>query len=107
MRLRASPRAVAAFGEVFGDAVRDALDAAPPPDERGWREATLSFEHETAAAHRLAGFGGDIEVLRPDVVRTRLLTTAQQILERYQPPKEPRSSSPLIPPGGIRARLNS
>lgn len=85
VRLRASPRAVAAFGEVFGDAVRDALDAAPPPDERGWREVTLSFEHEIAAAHRLAGFGGDVEVLWPDAVRARLLATARQILERYQP----------------------
>jgi predicted DNA-binding transcriptional regulator YafY len=45
----------------------------------------LSFEHEIAAAHRLAGFGGNVEVLWPDAVRTRLLATARQILERYQP----------------------
>ena len=85
MRVRASPAALAAFPEVFGDAVQRALDVAPSPDERGWREVTLSFEHEIAAAHRLAGFGGDVEVLWPETVRTRLLATARQILERYQP----------------------
>jgi predicted DNA-binding transcriptional regulator YafY len=85
VRVRAAPRALAVFGEVFGDAAGGALDAAPPPDERGFREVTLSFEHEIAAAHRLAGFGGDVEVLWPDAVRTRLLSTARQILERYHP----------------------
>jgi glutamate dehydrogenase (NAD(P)+) len=44
---------------------------------------TLSFEHERAAAHRLAGFGGQVEVLAPPAVRTRLVTTARQILRRY------------------------
>ena len=56
--LRASPRAPAAFGEIFGRAAGPALAAALPPDEDGWRVVTLSFEHERAAAHRLAGFGG-------------------------------------------------
>jgi predicted DNA-binding transcriptional regulator YafY len=82
--VRASPQAVAAFGEVFGDAVRAALDAAPPADEAGWREVTLTFEHELAAAHRLAGFGGHLEVLTPPAVRHRIVETARHILERYQ-----------------------
>jgi len=83
VRLRASPRALAAFGEVFGDDARPALDAAAPPDVRGWRTVTLSFEHELAAAHRLAGFGGQVEVLSPPSVRTLLVTAAQGILDRY------------------------
>jgi predicted DNA-binding transcriptional regulator YafY len=82
--VRASPQAVAAFGEVFGDAGRAALDTAPPTGERGWREVTLTFEHEAAAAHRLAGFGGQLEVLTPPAVRTRLVELARHILERYQ-----------------------
>jgi predicted DNA-binding transcriptional regulator YafY len=85
VRLRASPRAVAAFGEVFGDGIRDALDAAPAPDEQGYREIELSFEHEMAAAHRLAGFGGEVEVLSPPDVRALLVSAARQILARYQP----------------------
>jgi predicted DNA-binding transcriptional regulator YafY len=44
---------------------------------------TLSFEHEVAAAYRLAGFGSDVEVLSPPTLRDRLARTARQILSRY------------------------
>jgi predicted DNA-binding transcriptional regulator YafY len=84
VRLRASPEALAVFGEVFGDAVRPALDAALPPDGQGWQVVTLSFEHERAAAQRLAGFGGRVEVLAPPSVRELLLAAAQEILDRYR-----------------------
>ena len=59
------------------------MEAALPADEHGWRVVTLSFEHEVAAAHRLAGFGDQVEVLTPPAVRTRLVDTARQILRRY------------------------
>jgi predicted DNA-binding transcriptional regulator YafY len=81
--VRASPGALAAFGEVFGDPGQAALDAAPPADEHGWREVTLTFEHEAAAAQRLAGFGGQLEVLSPPTVRSRLVEIAERILDRY------------------------
>ena len=80
--LRASPGALAALPEVFGQAAGPAL-AAAPLDADGWRVVTLSFEHETAAAYRLAGFGDQVEVLTPAPVRDRLVRTAQQILSRY------------------------
>lgn len=79
----ASAQALAAFPEIFGDTVREALNAALPPDEHGWQEVTLSFEHVKAAAHRLAGFGAQVEVLSPPAVRQHLLATAQGILSRY------------------------
>jgi predicted DNA-binding transcriptional regulator YafY len=81
--LRASPRALALFSEIFGQAAVSALAAALPPDEHGWRVLTLSFEHERAAAHRLAGFGDQVEVLTPSSVRAGLVATARQILGRY------------------------
>jgi predicted DNA-binding transcriptional regulator YafY len=83
VRIRASARALAAFPEIFGEAAREAVSAALPPDEHGWRELVLSFEHETAAAYRLAGFGAEVEVLSPPAVRKHLLATAQGILSRY------------------------
>jgi predicted DNA-binding transcriptional regulator YafY len=84
VRVRASAEALAVFPEVFGDAVRPALDAAPPADERGFRDVALTFEHEAAAVQRLAGFGGWVEVLSPPVLRARLITTARELLGRYQ-----------------------
>jgi predicted DNA-binding transcriptional regulator YafY len=80
--LRASPRALAAFPELLGDQVRSAI-AAAAADEHGWRELTVSFEHERAAAHRLAGFGAHVEVLSPATVRDELLAAARGILNRY------------------------
>jgi len=85
VRLAASPDALAAFGEVFGAAAAPALEAAEPPGQDGWRVLTLSFEHERAAVHRLAGFGDQVEILDPPSVRAELLATAREILGRYQP----------------------
>jgi predicted DNA-binding transcriptional regulator YafY len=81
--LRASPAAMAAFGEIFGQAAGPALAAALAPDEDGWRVVTLAFEHERAAVHRLAGFGDQVEVLAPPSVRAGLVATARQVLRRY------------------------
>jgi hypothetical protein len=83
VRVRASPAALAAFPEVFGDGAGRALAAAGPPDGRGWREVTLTFEHEVAAGHRLAGFGGQVEVRSPPAVRDWLLATAREIVSLY------------------------
>jgi predicted DNA-binding transcriptional regulator YafY len=83
VRLRASPHALAILPEVLGDYARDAIGAAGPPDEQGWRSLVLSFEHEQAAVHRLAGFGPLVEVQSPLAVRDLLVATAQGILERY------------------------
>jgi predicted DNA-binding transcriptional regulator YafY len=84
VRLAASPGALAALGEVFGAAAAPALEAAEPPGQDGWRVLTLSFEHERAAVHRLAGFGDQVEILDPPSVRAELLATAREILGRYQ-----------------------
>jgi predicted DNA-binding transcriptional regulator YafY len=81
--LLASPQALEVFHEIFGQAAGPALEAALPPDEDGWRVVTLSFEHELAAAHRLAGFGGRVQVLSPPSVRDGLVATARAILSRY------------------------
>jgi predicted DNA-binding transcriptional regulator YafY len=86
VRLRASAAALAAFPEVFGDVGRQVVGAAGPPDAAGFSTVTLTFEHETAAVQRLAGFGGQVEVLSPASVRTRLVATARQLLEVYASP---------------------
>ena len=67
-----------------GGHLAPALEAAEPPGQDGWRVLTLSFEHERAAVHRLAGFGDQVEILDPPSVRAGLLATAREILGRYQ-----------------------
>jgi predicted DNA-binding transcriptional regulator YafY len=83
VRVRATPAALAAFPYVFGDPGRRAADAAGPPGPDGSRAAELTFEDERAAAHRLAGFGGEVEVLSPVAVREGLIATARKLLARY------------------------
>ena len=86
VRLRASPQALAMFGEIFGDASSGAVASAGEPDGEGFREVTLTFEHEKAAAHRLAGFGGQVEVLSPPSVRHEIVAAVRETLARYEPP---------------------
>jgi predicted DNA-binding transcriptional regulator YafY len=88
--LRASPDALSVFPEVFGDLGRQAAEAAGPGPAgptaaAGWRAVRLTFESERAAAHRLAGFGREVEVLAPEAVRVLLLGTARELLHRYAP----------------------
>ena len=66
VRLRATATALGIFPYVFGDAGRRAAEAAGAADADGLREVVLTFEEERVAAHRLAGFGGEIAVISPD-----------------------------------------
>ena len=86
VRVRATATALGVFPSVFGDAGRRAAEAAGPPGADGLREVTLTFEEERAAAHRLAGFGGEVAVMAPETVRTMLVATARELLARYDPP---------------------
>jgi predicted DNA-binding transcriptional regulator YafY len=88
--LRASPDALAIFPEIFGQAAGPVLAAALAPDEEGWQIVTLSFEHELAAAYRLAGLGGLVQVLSPLSVRDELLLRARDILARYDAGRQSR-----------------
>jgi predicted DNA-binding transcriptional regulator YafY len=83
VRARLSRSALAALPYVFGDTGKDVARAAGPPDADGFREVTFAFEDERAATQRLAGFGGEVEVLSPPAVRDRLVATARQLLARY------------------------
>jgi len=83
VRVRATATALGIFPFVFGDAGRRAAEAAGPADADGLREVVLTFEEERVAAHRLAGFGGEVAVMAPETVRTALIATARELLARY------------------------
>jgi predicted DNA-binding transcriptional regulator YafY len=89
VRVRATATALRIFPHVFGDAGRRAAEAAGPADADGLREVVLTFEEERVAAHRLAGFGGEVAVISPGAVRTELISTARELLARYAGPGTP------------------
>jgi predicted DNA-binding transcriptional regulator YafY len=88
VRVRATPTALGSFPVVFGDAGSRAAVAAGPAGPDGLREVVLTFEDERAAAHRLAGFGGEVTVVYPETVRNGLIATARDLLARYGPPRD-------------------
>jgi predicted DNA-binding transcriptional regulator YafY len=83
VRVRATATALAIFPYVFGDAGRRAAAAAGPPDRDGLREVVLTLEEERVAAHRLAGFGGEVAVISPETIRKELIAAAKDLLARY------------------------
>jgi predicted DNA-binding transcriptional regulator YafY len=85
VRVRATAAALAIFPHTFGDVGRRLAQEAGPADADGRREVTLTFEGEHVAAHLLAGFGGEIEVVSPESVRNLLVETARRLLAAYVP----------------------
>ena len=83
VRVRATATALAIFPHAFGAAGHRAAQAAGAADSGGSREVALTFEEERVAAHRLAGFGGEVEVISPESVRTELIALATALLARY------------------------
>ncbi|MGH2364569.1 MAG: helix-turn-helix transcriptional regulator [Chloroflexota bacterium] len=81
--LRVSPEAFTILPELFGDAAGPAMAAAGPPECDGSRTLTLTFEHEKAAAFRLAGFGDTVEVVSPGSVRNQIVAIAHGTIRRY------------------------
>ncbi len=102
VRVRATAAALAIFPYVFGAAGTRAAEAAGPPGADGLREVVLTFEDERVAAHRLAGFGGEVAVISPEAVRAELIATAAGLLARYRelPRNHPRRVR--APPTGAR-----
>jgi predicted DNA-binding transcriptional regulator YafY len=78
--VRAAPNFVPELPIYFGDAVRDQLARAGPPDAEGWITLQLSFESLEAARARLLGFGRGVEVLEPWALRRSILDYAEQIV---------------------------
>jgi predicted DNA-binding transcriptional regulator YafY len=84
VRVWATATALAIFPFAFGAAGGRAAGAAGPAGPDGRREVLLTFEEERVAAHRLAGFGGEVEVISPAAVRADLVATARELLARYR-----------------------
>lgn len=76
VRLRLSPAAARLLPHVVDHvAATEALAAAGPPDDAGWREVALAVETDEVAAHQLVALGAGVEVLAPAAVRAALAAT--------------------------------
>ncbi len=62
---------------------REALAAAEPAPEDGWRTVTLPVESEQVAHTQLAGLGPEVEVLAPESLRARFADDARRLGRLY------------------------
>ncbi|GAA2421587.1 WYL domain-containing protein [Streptomyces pulveraceus] len=65
-------------------AVREALDAAGPPDAEGWLTVTLAVESDEVAYGQLLALGPESEVLEPAALRDRFAAAAERLRELYR-----------------------
>ncbi len=86
-RVRVAPQLVSDLPRYFGEAVRAQMEQAVP-DDRGWIELALPFEHFFAARERILGFGRALEVLEPLPLRESVADFAAQIMALYQDKQE-------------------
>lgn len=63
----------------FGDDLTGAL-----PVDDGWYEVTILGSSAEILANELAGWGRDIEVVKPATVRRRLARIGSELVERYR-----------------------
>ncbi|WP_328889394.1 helix-turn-helix transcriptional regulator [Streptomyces sp. NBC_00316] len=65
-------------------AALEALDAAGPPDDDGWRTVVLPVESLDVAYSQLLSLGPELEVLEPAALRSRFGATAERLSDLYR-----------------------
>lgn len=80
--VRVDPQLASDLPRYFGETIRRQL-AQAEPDEQGWLELSLPFEHFFAARERILGFGRAVEVIAPLPLRESVLDFARQITNLY------------------------
>jgi hypothetical protein len=63
---------------------RSGPDPLPPAGVDGWMRLDLIYVALGAARAVLGGFGGEVEILAPDVLADSLVELAEEILARYR-----------------------
>jgi predicted DNA-binding transcriptional regulator YafY len=84
VRVRVAPDFIPYLPFYFGDPIREKIERADLPDDKGWIEITLSFESLEEARGRILGFGRAVEVLEPEALRMSIIDFASQIVDFYQ-----------------------
>lgn len=83
-QVRVSAGGLRALPELIpGDALRQQLTAAGPPDAHGFMRLALRLENEQVAAGQLIALGDDVELLEPVALRARVRGLAQRMAARH------------------------
>lgn len=80
--VRIAPALLPELASVFGQAVRETYNSAPPEPD-GWRVILLRYESLEDARQHLLALGSAVEVLKPPALRRSMQDFGEQILNIY------------------------
>ena len=80
--VRIAPALLPELANVFGQAMRDTYDSAPPEPD-GWRVILLRYESLEDARQHLLALGSAVEVLKPPALRRSMQDFGEQISRVY------------------------
>jgi WYL domain len=79
VKLRIAPQLISNLHLYLGEEVKNGFSEFGP-DEGGWREVTIFYEHFFQARESILNLGRAAEVLEPDTLRFGVIDFAQQSL---------------------------
>jgi predicted DNA-binding transcriptional regulator YafY len=81
--LRLPPKGIPLLIQMFGEGIHALVENSGSVDDQGCCTLTLTFESPDDACRKLLGLGTAIEIIRPQELRDRMLTTAQELVAFY------------------------
>jgi predicted DNA-binding transcriptional regulator YafY len=81
--VRVRPDRLGRLNDIIGERAAAAAERLEETDEEGWLRLRLRIDWPLEVPARLLGLGSDLEVLEPAELRSRVVTLARRVLERY------------------------
>ena len=92
--VRVDPERIARLTGLIGERAMSAAERIEEPDPEGWPHFRFRLEWPTEVPPILFAMGGDLEVLSPPEVRSRVVATAVGVAQRYGAAEIPPAISP-------------
>jgi predicted DNA-binding transcriptional regulator YafY len=97
--VRVRPDRLGWLNDLIGERAAAAAERLDETDEEGWLRLRLRIDWPLEVPARLLALGSDLEVLEPAELRSRVVTLARRVLERYPDVVPPPAS--VAPAGGL------
>jgi predicted DNA-binding transcriptional regulator YafY len=81
--VRVRPDRLGRLNDIIGERAAAAAEPLEETDEEGWLRLRLRIDWPLEVPARLLALGSDLEVLEPAELRSRVVTLARRVLERY------------------------